>query len=196
MKVLAELYQNDWEKVKQFIVFHPKDFVMRCLEMSEKHKREKAIVWDDAGLWLFAMQHNDIFVQSVIKYLNVARTNWAAMILTTPTPSWVIFKMRNFPQNVRIKIIKTHSDLQGVQRLRMAKAYKSWMAPDFRHSGVRNYYQDNFDATMPQDFYEWYRPVRDGYARQANELMQKSLKHVLKRDAHADVEAIAEAYTS
>ncbi|MFA5365710.1 MAG: hypothetical protein WC325_11070, partial [Candidatus Bathyarchaeia archaeon] len=106
VKVLSELYNKDWEKVKQYIVFPPKDCVSKCVEMNKTGKREKAIVWDDAGLWLFALQKNDVFVQAVIKYMNVARTNWGAMILTTPTPSWITYKMRNFPQHINVKIIK------------------------------------------------------------------------------------------
>lgn len=182
LKVAHEVY-GDWDKVKEFIVFQPKDFVEKCLSLTERGKREKVLIWDDAGLWLFAMQHNDPFVQSVIKYMNVARTNWAAIILTTPTPSWVIYKLRNFPQNIRIKIIKYSSDQGRTQKLRLAKAYRSWIAPDFKHSGVHSLYRDKFDAFLPRDFYwHWYKPLRDTYAKQAGKLMQKELHTILKKE--------------
>lgn len=196
VKVLAELYNRDWEKVKQLLVFPPKDFVQKCVEMNQKGIREKAIVWDDAGLWLFALQRNDIFVQAVIKYMNVARTNWGAMILTTPTPSWVTYKMRNFPQHINIKIIKASDDIGRKQRLRYAKGYRQWTAPDFKHTGVRKIFQDYFDATMPNDFYNWYKPIRDGYAKQASELMNKSLADLLMKDSKQEqASIIQQAYT-
>lgn len=197
-KVLSELYDGDWEKVKQRIVFPPEDFVKLCIDMNKKGRREKAIVWDDAGLWLFALQRNDIFVQSVIKYMNVARTNWGAMILTTPTPSFVTYKMRNFPQHINVKIIKVSSDQSRIQRLRMAKGYRAWVAPDFKHSGVHRLYEDYFDATMPDDFYNWYKPLRDGYAKQASELMNDSLEKLLSKTKKtpAQVQAITQSYTT
>jgi len=181
MKVATEIY-GDYEKVKNYVVFHPKDFVERCLRMSEQQKRDKLLIWDDAGLWLFYMQFTDPFVQAVIKYMNVARTNWAAMILTTPSPAWVAHKLRNFPQNISIKIIKEGSDLKNPSKPRIAKAYRSWVAPDFRHQGVRLMYQDQFSAMLPNDFFwNWYKPLRDTYALEAGQNMQRELLKVNKK---------------
>lgn len=196
VKVLSELYDKDWEKVKDYVVFPPKDFVRKCVEMNQKGQREKAIVWDDAGLWLFALQKNDVFVQAVIKYMNVARTNWGAMILTTPTPSWITYKMRNFPQHINVKVIKASTDTNRGQRLRYAKGYRAWTAPDFKHSGVRKIFEDYYDATMPDEFYKWYKPIRDDYAKQASALMNNSLSKLLAKDeAPEKTEAIQNAYT-
>lgn len=185
-KVSAEAYgtskQPNFNKVKDYTIFHPKDFVERCFRMIDRHERQKVLNWDDAGYWLFCLEHTDPFVLSVIKYMNVARTNWAAMILTTPSPSWVIYKMRSFPQCIRLKIVKRTSDRGRTQKLRIAKAYRTWVHPDFKHSGVRSIYADNFDAIMPNDFYwDWYKPLRDDYARQAGGLMERELKNVLKK---------------
>jgi len=180
VKTLAQLYKDNWEEVKRKLVFHPKDFVQLCFKMSETGKREKAAIWDDAGLWLFALDQFDPFVKAVIKYLNVARSNWGALIFTTPTPAWIINKIRRFPQNYTIKIIKATSDLHRIQRPRVATAYRSWVAPDFKHTGVRTQFKDSFDATMPKDFYNWYKPLRESYAKMAVNLMQKNLESVLK----------------
>lgn len=196
VKVLSELYNKDWEKVKDYIVFPPKDFVTKCVEMNKKGQREKAIVWDDAGLWLFALQRNDPFVQAVLKYMNVARTNWGAMILTTPTPSWVTYKMRNFPQHINVKVIKAADDIGRQQRLRFAKGYRQWTAPDFKHTGVHKIFQDYYDATMPDDFYKWYKPIRDDYAKQASELMNETLADLLDKDnKREDADTNSQAYT-
>jgi hypothetical protein len=196
IKNAIEVYKGDINTVKDHIVFHPKDFVDRCLRMSETGKREKLLIWDDAGLWLFYLEYSNPFVQAVMKYLNVARTNWGAIIFTTPSPSYVANKLRNFPQNISIKIIKEGSDQQHASRPRLAKAYRSWVAPDFRHQGVRLIYADQFSALLPNEFYrEWYKPLRDSYARQANLNMQEQLKKVGKEQAEELKEAIKNAAT-
>jgi len=196
VKTLAQLYKDDWEEVKRKLVFHPKDFVELCDKMIQKGKREKAAVWDDAGLWLFALDQYDPFVKWVIKYLNVARTNWGALIFTTPTPTWIINKIRRFPQNYTIKIIKATSDLHRIQRPRVATAYRSWTAPDFKHTGVRTQFKDSFDATMPTDFYNYYKPLRDSYTAIAVAMMRKNLASVLKNLGDAtERNTIANEYT-
>ena len=194
-EVLGSPEKPDYDKVKDYIVFHPQDFVERCWQMCEKGQRDKAIIWDDAGLWLFAMEFTDPFIKAVLKYMNVARTNWGAMILTTPTPTWVLYKMRTFPQSINIKIIKATSDVNPpkVQRPRIARAYRSWVAPDFKKQGVRTIYEDHFDAMLPKDFFDWYKPVRDEYAREAAMMMKRELKKLgekLAKEAEQIVEAI------
>jgi len=196
-KTLAQLYHDDWEQVKSHLVFHPKDFVELCFGMAKKNRRDKAVIWDDAGLWLFALDQFDPFVKAVIKYLNVARSNWGAIIFTTPTPTWIINKIRRFPQNYCIKVIKASSDLRRIQRPRIATAYKSWVAPDFKKSGVRTKFRDHFDATMPTDFYNWYKPLRDTYAKMAIDLMSKNLESVLKNVGDTPIrDEVVNAYTT
>ena len=191
LKVASEIY-GSYENVKKYVVFHPKDFVEMCLHMSEEHKRDKLLIWDDAGLWLFYLQFSDPFVQAVTKYMNVARTNWASLIMTTPTPTWVAHKLRNFPQNVSIKIVKEASNLDHPQRPRIAKAYRSWVSPDFRRQGVRLIYQDWFTAMLPHAFFwDWYKPLRDSYAMQAGQNMQKELLKINKKITPDLEEAIA-----
>lgn len=181
IKVANEVYGGGFDKVKDYLVFHPRDFVSKCLGMSQEGKREKVLIWDDAGLWLFYMDFTNPFIQAVLKYMNVARTNWAAIILTTPTPSWIQFKMRSFPQCKTIKIIKEGSDQQHKGKPRLAKVYRSWVAPDFKHTGVRLLWMEKFKAMLPNNFYfDWYKPLRDRYALLATQLMQKELQKVKK----------------
>ena len=193
-KVLSEVLKGDWEEVKKYLVFKPEDFIKLCMKLSKNHQREKAIVWDDAGLWLFAMKQNDPLITAVTQYLNVARTNWAAIIFTTPTPSWITYKIRNFPQHLRIKIIKAQVDKGRCQRLRIAKAYRTWIAPDFKKTGVRTIYTDYFDATMPTDFYNWYKPIREDYALTATTRMEEALSK-LKLEPKIDPALTRDQYT-
>jgi len=181
-KVVAEVYgkkgKPNWEAVKEHLVFHPKDFVEKCVKLMEQNKKDKVLIWDDAGLWLFALEFNHPFIRAVIKYLNVARTNWGALIFTTPLPTWVIKKVRGFPQAISLKIVKRGSDKHRVSepRPRLAKAYRFWISPDMKKSGVRRIYEDKYSAQMPDNFYwDWYKPLRDDYANQAIGLMYKEL---------------------
>lgn len=186
-KVVAEVYgekgKPNWEAVKDHLVFHPKDFVEKCVKLMEHNKKDKALIWDDAGLWLFALDYNHPFIKAVIKYLNVARTNWGALIFTTPLPTWVLKKIRGFPQAISLKIIKQREDEHRVSnpRPRIANAYLYWISPDMKRSGVKKIYDDKFSAMMPNDFYwNWYKQRRDDYARQAINIMYKELSGLEK----------------
>jgi len=180
MKCVAEVYGGidslNWEAVKTHLVFHPRDFVDYCTRMIEKGQRAKVLIWDDAGLWLNALEWNSSFIRAVTKYFNVARTNWAAIILTSPLPTYVTKKVRGLPDAITIKIIKTKNDLDAPQRCRCAKGYRFWIAPDMVKSGVREIFEDKFTAILPNTFYYWYLPVRDRYAKEAVSYMRKELE--------------------
>ncbi len=188
-KVTAQVYGEklkdgtiipNWEAVKDHLVFHPRDFVEKCVKMMDQKKKDQCLIWDDAGLWLFALEHNNPFIKAVIKYLNVARTNWAALIFTTPLPTWVLKKIRGFPQAISIKIIKAKEETRA-DKPRIANAYLSWVSPDMKRTGVRKIYDDRYSALMPNDFYwNWYKDRRDDYARQAINLMYKELNSLEK----------------
>jgi len=188
IKVAALIHGNfeyyNYEAVKDCMVFHPKDFLKKCSEM-EMDKRNPVLIWDDAGLWLHALDFQHPFVKSVAKYMNVARTDWGSIIYTTPWPTWIIKKVRGLPQCVIIKILKADMDLKPNpsdptlllrHKYRIARAYRSWITPDMKKSGVKTMHEDYFDAYLPDDFFEWYKPLRDKYAEIAKRMMAKALK--------------------
>ena len=168
----------DWRKVKEYLTFPPWDFVDKCFKMIEQNRREKVLIWDDAGLWLNSMDWNHPFVKAVIKYLNVARTNWGCIIFTTPTPNMVVKRLRGFPDRITIKIIKTGSNKKNPNKPRRAVAYRNWTSPDLKHTGVRKIWEDDFSALMPDDFYDWYKPIRDEYAAMAVKMMKEELREL------------------
>jgi len=186
-KVLAELYgtkdKPNWEAVKSRIVFTPKQFVEKCEYMIAHGIRDKSLIWDDAGLALLALEFQNPWIRAVIKYLNVMRTNLASLILTTPLPTWIIKKVRGFPQCVTIKVIRAMSDEAHPKRYRIAKAYRFWISPDMKKSGVTRIYEDSFTALMPNDFfYQFYKPLREGYAKKAVRDMRAQLRNVITAD--------------
>jgi len=186
-KNLAELYAikgvPNWEAVKSRIVFTPKQFVEKCEHMIANEIRDKSLIWDDAGLALLALEFQNPWIRAVIKYLNVMRTNLASLILTTPLPTWIIKKVRGFPQCVTLKIVRVKSDETHPKRYRMAKAYRFWISPDMKKSGVTRIYEDFFTALMPNKFYyEFYKPLRESYARKAVRDMRAQLRNVITAD--------------
>lgn len=173
--------KDNWQEIlREYLFFHPKDFVYKCFNeniIEEKYDRKKCIVWDDAGYWLHALDFNDPFVKAVAKYLNVARTDFAAIIFTAPLPTWITRKIRNLPQALTLKVIKVSAN-PSQKDLRRIKAFQYWVAPDMRKSGVRKKYEEDFSVRLPNPVFDFYVPLRRKYALTASALMLKELKQL------------------
>ena len=182
VQILQHVYHlseaEAWEKIKQFIVFHPTQFFQKIVEIdSTRLKRIPFLIWEDMGLWLYAMDWNNPFMEAFIKYLNVARTHLGSIIGSTPSPEWVLRKLRRFPSayTIRIQKVDGHSNRTGGKSAwqRDAVGFKFWLHADLKHSGVRKLWVDRFNCKMPQDFFEWYKPLRDAYEDLALSLLRE-----------------------
>jgi len=170
LKVAREVY-GDWEIVKDFIVFKPEEFLEKCMET--RHK-EPLLIWDDAGLWLFAYDYmRNPLLPAIIKYLNVAGTQWASIIFTTPTTQMLVKRIRSLPHTITVKIIKNKDECR--KKLRIARGYVRWVSPDTKKHGVRKIFEDHYDAMLPQDFYDWYKPLRQKYVNTALDMIKQIL---------------------
>jgi len=183
--VLMNWYHWDekeaWEILKQLIVFHPEQFFQKLKEIRNIGKRIPGLIWDDAGLWLYALDWNDPFIIRVGKYMNVARSRLSSMIMTTPTPDYIFKKIRKFPQAINLSIIKATGDKSGKAPFkRIAKAYLQYynIVKGYRVRGP--IYLEEFLCLMPNDFFEWYRPLRDAYEEMALKLMMEEWERVSK----------------
>ena len=165
-----------WEYVKGFICFHPEQFFrkLREIRLVGLH-RVPGILWDDAGLWLYALEWNDPFVKQLGKYMNVARSRLASLILTTPTPNWIIKKLRGFPDAYHVRIKKT-TGAPRTRWLRAARGYTLDMMPDLRKFRVNVPFEDDFNCRMPDHFFKWYSPLRDAYEELALDLMEEAFE--------------------
>lgn len=169
----GEPYYSDWEAVKKRMKFHPAEFIKYLLEIEE---RDISLIWDDAGLWLYALDWHHPFIKAVGRYLNVARTDLGSIIFTTPSPTVMIKKIRDLPQARTIKIVKRDKDnLKTGYKLRLARIYQTWITPDMKKTGVKETHQDIFQAHMPDDFYNWYHPIRAHYAKVAKAMMYRNM---------------------
>jgi len=178
IKILMQVYNTtDWDTLRNYIFFHPREFINALVKIMKSGEREKCIVWDDAGFWLYNLEWYDRFVKCVSKYLSVARTHLASIIFTTPTPTMVIKKVRDLPQLLTTKIIKLSNDRFPSQRYkRRAITYQWWRLPDMKKSGVKPKFVDDFDCRLPDDIYEQYMNLRKEYADYAILMMKQTLK--------------------
>jgi hypothetical protein len=80
----------------------------------------------------------------------------------------------------RVKIYKTHSNSNQKGRPRYATIKGSWYSDDLKKRGVHMEYVERFDAILPDDFYLWYKPLRNSYTKVALEMLQKSIAKVKK----------------
>lgn len=163
-----------WEIAKGFICFHPEQFFHKLREIRDTGlERVPLILWDDAGLWLYALDWNDPFVKALGKYMNVARSRLGAIMLTTPTPTWIIKKLRGFPDAFNVNIKKS-TGAPGAMWKREAKGYQEHVLPDMRKSRIYHRFSDFFNCYIPDEFYRWYKPLRDAYEELALDLIEKS----------------------
>ena len=176
LKVLNELYDTlDWEKLKTHIVYTKLEFLTK---IKEQKTRDKVLVWDDAGIALFNLDTFDPLIKNVIKWFSVARTQFSGIILTTPTPMWIVKKVRCMPQSVMIKITKS----SGNKWDRTATAYRNWVSPDFKSTGVKTIYEDHFSCKLPDQLYKPYNLYREGYVHEIAEEIDLALIKEQKRD--------------
>lgn len=68
-----ELEFQAWMLLKQLIVFHPEQFFQKLQDLREAGNKLRipSLIWDDASLWLYALDWNDPFIIKVGKYMNV-----------------------------------------------------------------------------------------------------------------------------
>lgn len=191
VEVLMRVYHYNeseaWEKLKQFIVFHPTQFFERIDQVEASgYKRVPFIIWEDMGLWLNALEWYDPFIKAFLEYLNLARTHLAALIGSTPSPEWVLRRLRRFPQAYTVKIKKAdpheNDPSTNIAWKRIAQGYIFWMHPDLKHTGVRTIWADIFYCKMPEDFFKWYKPIRDTYENMALALLKDKWRELSEKN--------------
>lgn len=169
------VWEADWESIRQSIFYLPEDVVKKCKGLLVKDRREMCFHWDDAGTWLNAMEWHDPFIVAFMEYLSLARSNWAAVILSTPVSSWVLKKLRTAEGILQVPIIKLAGKAH-IFRPRRATCYRIIKYPNRARPYWKTQFKDNFIAIMPDPFYAWYQPQRKRYGLLATLKMDKALK--------------------
>ena len=188
---IAEVYSDinddtgNWSVslFKKHIGFHPAKVMQEFLN---KRKRDRVFHWDDAGAWLNTMDYHDKFVISFGKYLQTARTDWGAIILSALDKDDVANKIRSTRHAIIIDITK-RGDKYDNRRIANAVIYYKDKWGKLRWDEQWN---EVFNCHMPESFYGWYRPLRDSYSRMAKQLMKEALakKKDIMRTAHFELD--------
>jgi hypothetical protein len=205
-QVLAETYGDhsadprdeahwNWEAVKSRIVFRPEEFMAKIEQMEEEERRDKVLLWDDAGYWLTAKKWHDPLIMAVGEYLNVSRYHFSAFIFTSPAKRLIFRTLRDFPGTHTVHITQRKSDYvrqighrggprtpgapTEVVRPRLARIFGVWRSEDEKKSGTREVLQDIFNATLPDDFFRWYDAYRRSFGKIAIQMLRKTIDQVL-----------------
>jgi len=186
-----EIYKTDDPAIlEKYFAFTPTEFLnmVRGFE-----KRVPAVAWDDAGIWLYYMDYAHPIIKKISKMMQMVRTRTSSVIFTTPMPTLILGKLRNFPQTLTIKILKETADIREEdynrfvradfdsvmpyprQMLRRAKAYRSSIMPDLQKLRVHSEFIDKFGVLLPDPIYEWYSERRRKYVRQLEQDIEKDL---------------------
>ena len=166
---------------QKYLGWDPTENVETWLDIFE---RSPCFTWDDAGYWLFSLNWTDPLLISIQQYMNVIGTDMNTLLLTTPDPTWILSKIANMPGTLRVKIIKRrggNSDADSIRFARRAIGYKPWVSPDLKSKGVNKVLSDEFSCKLPDEFYRWYKPTREKYARVAKLAMRAALKAMAEK---------------
>jgi Cdc6-like AAA superfamily ATPase len=166
----------DYEEVKKWIIFTPAEFCQKILDVSS---RRMILIWDDAGYWINRLFWQDRFVREALRYMTIARTQFSAMIFSTPSLRMLPSKILDLPDVYRVEITMPRDSVANPdsshKRYRLAKAMSVWYAADMSRHGCKNQWLDRFSALMPNDFFAWYEPRRVEYLKIAQQLLQDAL---------------------
>jgi len=161
---------------QKYLGWDPEDNVYRWMDIN---KRIPVYTWDDVVYWLFSLNWTDPLLIAVQQYMNVVGTDMNTLMLTTPDPRWILSKIATMPGTNRVKIIKRDRG-QGDNDSRVfsqrAIGYKSYTSPDLKTSGVNKVVEDDYSCKLPEEFYKWYKPTRESYAKKAKLAMRDELR--------------------
>lgn len=189
MKEYGMPQKEAWEYIKQLIVFHPEQFFEKLDQSKELGLyMDKLLIlnWDDAGLWLWCMEWDNPFLEALGKWLNVARTDITCLILSSPVVKFIFKKLRSFGDAMTVRIIKDTDATHPWRRL--AKPYEQYVLPDQKKTRVKSYKPLEFNCKLPTDFFKWYKPKRDKYAKMAKDQMKGSWRELQELSEGLDIE--------
>lgn len=151
-----------------YIVFRPQDFIDKVTYLYNHNLRIPALVWDDAGVWLYKQDYLDEFVKSAVKFFNVARTIVSCIILTTISPNMLITGVKKLDA-MTIKIVKS-----GHPKKSLARCYATSYTPT-GYRMLKTIFEDEYSRYMPDEIYATYQKMRMKYVKEAIDLMMNSV---------------------
>lgn len=178
----------DWDAIKKWLVFTPKEFVDIVLRT---YSMRPVLLWDDAGYWLNRLFWYEPFVKETMRYITLQRTQFAAVMFSTPSLRFLPSKLIELEDVFRVKILKEESNQDTPNsRPRIAWVKRPWYSDDLKRHGATTVWRDQFSALMPDHFYRWYEPLRDSYLKIATERLRSALLRKTAREQRLEREAL------
>lgn len=171
--------KSNFEAVKRWVVFLPKEFLNLVFNYGEE--KQRAVIWDDAGFWLFALDWYEPFVKAVSRYSQLCGTQFAALIMTTPDKRLISTKVLDALPKMKVCEIVEHGRETYYYRPRIARVYEKWTWADGKRGGVKKKWEDHFNAFLPDDFYDWYFPKRKGYLEEGKKILKREIGRLDKK---------------
>lgn len=168
--------------IERFWGWHPKQVSDRLLEID---KRIPCYNWDDAGVWLFALDFQDPLLKAIQRYFNLIGTDINTVLMTTPHVSYILKKIGNMPGMIKVRIIKTqdsHSDQPSKRFARRAIGYSKFTLPDDVKKRTIKKWIDDYSCKFPDDIYQYYLPIRSDYNRQAKLKIREEMMIKIQRE--------------
>lgn len=178
----------NWEEVKKRIIFTPKEFVEMLLKTNS---RRMLLLWDDAGFWLNRLFWYEPFVKETLRYMTLQRTQFAAIMFSTPSLAFLPSKLIELEDVYRVKIYKVHTNPETPNgRPRLAWVKRPWYSDDLKKHGVTTVWKDYFSAIMPDSFFEWYEPKREKYLELAANRIKQAIAKTKSKKQKKGLEAV------
>lgn len=158
------------------------------------NKKEIGFIWDDAGMWLNALQWSDPVLIQIQRYMNIIGTDYSFFCMTTPKASWILNKINGIPGIIKVIVKRTMGEdtigemEESTKWARVGKGYKPWWSPDTKRSGVRKILEDDFSCKMPDEMYAWYKPLRERYNDEIKKYMRHEMISQIRKGALRDLQ--------
>lgn len=159
---------NYW---RVFIVFKPEQFIELIRYLMQNGIRAVLIIWDDAGIWMFALDWNDPKVRSALKFLQVCGTVTGALFMTTPSIRMILKKVFEI-EGIHVTKVTRNTDKDHPHN-RIAKTYRNSLAP-WGKRFLKEVARDEYSVMLPDEDYSWYKPLRDSYLDEALRMLSEA----------------------
>jgi hypothetical protein len=191
-KPYVHCVKPNYEAVKPWMTFMPREYLDAILHAADNLKKRRGLIQDDAGFWYFALDWYDPFIKASNRFLQIVGTLFGTVMLTTPNQRLISSKILDALPELKICRIHRMGKDSYIKRPRLAKVYQTWDYPDGKKGGVKTMWEDKYNATLPDDFYNWYKPKRDGYIQIGLKLLKSEVYKLDKRASLREKEQILE----
>jgi len=165
LKVMTYTYRDNWNIVKDHIVFLPQHFLSVFEKAIDGNYRIPILLWDDAGFWLGKQRWQSVFVRAIREFLNVVRTHVCYIFFTAPKINELARGIREQLNYVNFIHLQNYS-LDITKRLSKSLLYHGEDAPlvystnKTKPNPISEYL---FKVYYP--YYEYYDEIRKTYVK-------------------------------